>query len=429
MNILAFIQTLSNELKCRYSYDEMLTIDNGRYYSTSGIIYHEETPFIIIKDRSGNTEKQNEKAKKELSLIQDYLEIKWSLIKVGGTIHLRHQKNEFEIYDDIKSIVQIIKKISEDISSSVSKKQILTMLKETILDHIDGLTRNNSVSLFLNNLQLGDIEIINDKIYLVEKKETDFFTSLLTPVESKSLWRYTSKNSLFFLLKEHTQNMLSLTCMNDISEIDYAEKYIGTRSCVLKQNIEEANQIFILSCCDETMSDDLMMWRLYAQDAEGVSLKYHVYKNVIDNDYFYLAKVSYGEKDAHPELDLIKGLMSLPSFRFHKWMIWKHFFKPYHFNYEKEIRLIYYEHDESRAKQSVWVTDNKSGIVAPMKLFCLEYNFKPRYPLALTAVLIGPKSNEAPLNLVQFEKMYREANIFCPGVKPEFKLSEIDIYR
>ena len=64
-----------------------------------------------------------------------------------------------------------------------------------------------------------------------------------------------------------------------------------------------------------------------------------------------------------------------------------------------------------------------------MKLFCIEETYKPKYPLSLIKVLIGPKSKEAPINLVQFSKMYNEAKIFCPGICPEFKMSQIDIYR
>ena len=78
--------------------------------------------------------------------------------------------------------------------------------------------------------------------------------------------------------------------MNDISEIDYADKYINIDTIILDETVKESNNIFILSCCDESMSDDLMMWRLYTQNAEGVNLKYHIYKRLIDYDYFYLEK-------------------------------------------------------------------------------------------------------------------------------------------
>ena len=169
------------------------------------------------------------------------------------------------------------------------------------------------------------------------------------------------------------------------------------------------------------------MWRLYAEDGEGVSLCYHLDKD-IDNNYFYLANICYGNHDSHPELDYLKGMMKLRYFRFHKWNVWKHFFKPYDFIYEKEIRLIYFEQDTTIANNTIWIVDNKSGIASPMKLFSLEKKtgITNSFPLSLTKVLIGPKSKEAEINCVQFYKMFSEAKI---ADSPVVSISKIDIYR
>lgn len=435
MKILPFIQSLANELKCQYSLGEILTMNNhNQYFIPDGIIYREEKPFLIIEDKHfKDSEQYNDAFARKLSRIQDYLGIKWAVLLDEGRIYLRKESGYFEHCSDFLEAVQKIKTDKENIVPPLSKDFYLETIKRILVKHQDRLRRVRNLSQFISELRIEDIEIDDNGIYLSDTKETDFFMSILTPVEKENLWRYTTKNSLFLTLREHCQNMLSLNCMNDISEIDYADKYIDTETCLLRKSIDEANKVFILSCCDETKSDDLMMWRLYAQDAEGVSLCYHLYSNLIDNEYFFLANVCYGLPNSHPELDLIKDLMAWPvngpRFKFRKWIVWKHFFKSYHFGYEEEVRMIYYEHEKSLATKTMWIEDNKSGIATPMKLFCLEYNYIPRFPLALIKILIGPKSKEAPVNLVQFNKMYNEAKIFCPGIRQDFSLSKIDIYR
>ena len=433
MNLLPFIQNLANELCCSYSLGELLSLHNrNNYFIPDGIIYFDERPFIIIEDKNSKNSKRYKKVDYEIARIQDYLGIKWSILLDDDIFYLRPLLGDFKKHRNVLEIAQIISSENTFHVNPLAKDKYFEVLKQRISEHLN-LSQKKRITDFVDGLDVNDIEIANDGICLTTAKETEFFMSLLKPVEKKELWRYTTKNSLFLMLRDHNQNMLSLNCMNDISEIDYADKYIDTETCVLRKSIDEANKVFILSCCDETKSDDLMMWRLYAQDAEGVSLCYHLYSNKIDNDYFYLAHVCYGQKDSHPELDLIKNIMDCPihglHFRFRKWIVWKHFFKPYDFNYEDEIRLIYFEHKDSLAKKSIWIEDSKSGIASPMKLFCIEETYKPKYPLSLIKVLIGPKSKEAPINLVQFSKMYNEAKIFCPGICPEFKMSQIDIYR
>lgn len=434
MNILPFIQNLANELCCSYSLGEFLSLHNrNNYFIPDGIIYFEERPFVIIEEKNTKNSRRYKKVDHEIARIQDYLGIKWSILLDDDNFYLRPLLGDFKKHRNVFEIAQIISSENTFHLNPLEKDKYFEVLKQRISEYLNNLPQNKRITVFVDGLDVNDIEIVNDEICFTTIKETEFFMSLLKPVEKKELWRYTTKNSLFLMLRDHNQNMLSLNCMNDISEIDYSDKYIDPETCVLRKSIDEANRVFILSCCDETKSDDLMMWRLYAQDAEGVSLCYHLYSNKIDNDYFYLAHVCYGQKDSHPELDLIKNIMDCPvhglHFRFRKWIVWKHFFKPYGFNYEDEIRLIYFEHKDSLAKKTIWIEDSKSGIVSPMKLFCLEETYKPKYPLSLIKVLFGPKSREAPINLVQFSKMYNEAKIFCPGIFPEFKMSQIDIYR
>lgn len=434
MNINIFIKRLSKELKCNYTLEEFVVVNNQKRYALDGIIYCDNKPFIMIEGKNTNRYKESDNITRELAQIQEYLGIPWCILVIDESIYLRPLYGDFETYGDLNETIRTIENNSADSIPPLDKKDYLFEIKRIIYDNLAYVRRKDSVSQFADNLDVTDIEIKDKGIFFTDIKETDFFRSLLKPVDNNQLWRYTSNSNLFRLLKEHSQNMVSINCMNDISEIFYTDKYVDIETYSLTNSIYEANEVFIMSCCDKSMSDDLMMWRLYGQDAEGVSLCYIVDPQRIDNDFFYLANVSYAQKKFHPELDLIKKLLVWgfrgPRFRFSKWNVWKHFFKPYHFKYEKEIRLIYYEHDnKSLSQDSEWIEDNRSGIVSPMKLFCLEKGLNCSFPLALTKVLIGPKGKEANINVVQFQKMYKEANLHIPIIKPEFDLSDIDIYR
>ena len=432
IGILAFIQILANKLKCQYSLSKEQSkqnrVDNFIPYGT---VYKEEKPFVIIEMINANDKGQNYNyTEEELFDVQDFLKISWSIIFKDQTIFLRHLYGKKESIEDVFKIVEKINGIASYSVGTLPNDDYLGEIKARLIENLDGVSKKDSLIKFANSLNIDDIEIEEGGIYLTDAKETEFFKYLLSPVEKKELWRYTTKNSLFLTLTSKNQNMLSLNCMNDISEIDYADKYIDRKTCFLRNAINEANKVFILSCCDDTKSDDLMMWRLYAEDGEGISLCYNL-DSVIDNKYFYLAYICYGKQNSHPELDYLKGMMKLslpPHFRFRKWNVWKHFFKPYEFNYEKEIRLIYYEQDKTFPDNTRWIVDNKSGIASPMKLFSLEKKTKrtPSFPLSLSKVLIGPKSKEAEVNRVQFSKMFSEAKI---ADSHEISISKIDIYR
>ena len=114
------------------------------------------------------------------------------------------------------------------------------------------------------------------------------------------------------------------------------------------------------------------------------------------------------------------------DFRFRKWAVWKHFFKPHEFNYENEIRLIYYEKEGSKNTQIEWIEDSTNGIISPMKVLPMNEEF----PLVLKSVILGPKAQESNINCLQYKAMLDSSNIYnkdCDDV--DFSESGIDIYR
>ena len=372
------------------------------------------------------------------------MEVEWFVYWVndGERIFLRSiNDNKFTEFDDYN---EVIKKIasSEGLQKNVqfepfNSKAYINHIKKIIRDSLKDLKRSKEIKAFLDQLKPDDIETVNNIVYFINQKEIDFFLSLLTQVENDSIyWRYTSSNSLYYLLKKSSQNLLSINCMNDKSEIDYADKYLNhlinkDKKTITTLNVQEANKVFILSCCDDSKSDDLLMWRLYGQDAEGISIGYALNKDNIDFDKFFIAKVSYANDVAHhKELELIGKMIDVRFqnrvFRFRKWAIWKHFFKPYEFNYENEVRLIYFDKENISNSHTEWIEDSKSGIISPMKVFLLNEEF----PLILKILITGPKAHESEINQLQYKAMFDASNIFMKD-SDDLVISEssISIYR
>lgn len=438
-SLLSFAQSFANKLHIgSCSLDETLAFHSrNTYYTPDIIIYRGEKPFVIVELKNNISQKESIQRKYflEINRAQDYFKIEWSLLVLNeNDYYLRRLNGKNEYFTSIDLVVSTIKNnVVANIQPSIENHHIED-IKSILNSAINKISRQESILQFLSNLTTADFNIENGYIYFAPKKEDDFFRSLLTPINDANICRYTSSNSLFTLLNSGNQNMLSLNCMNDISEIDYADKYINIEPIVLDDIVKDSNNVFILSCCNESMSDDLMMWRLYAQNAEGVNLMYRIFPTHIDNDYFYLAKVSYGENiNSHSELDLIQNLLEWNKdgihFKFEKWMIWKHFFKSYHFRYENEVRLIYHEHNESRATETIWIKDDNSGIYSPMKLFDMKKSEGSRFPLGLIGIKLGPRNKEAIINRIQIKSMYDNAKLFCPGIKGYINISDIDIYR
>lgn len=306
---------------------------------------------------------------------------------------------------------------------------ILAFLPDKLSD-IDSSILHNLDTLFTEDNICYDEE--NGEVCFLSSIEDAFFRILLPQGDPKSLCRYTTLNSLFLTLKDKNNCMCSLTCMNDKGEISYADKYIHYGVYAYShQVIDENNDCFILSCCDADKNDDLTMWRLYGDQGKGVCLEYEIDSTLIDNSRFFLAPVSYGrKKNEHPQLDFIKNINNWIkdgwSFKFHRWHIWKHFFKSHLFEDEHEYRLLFIPASEDEQKLH-WMMDSTNNIVSRIALFGMDEN---GFPLKLKSVLVGPKCPEQESNVDQLEFMNRKQKVIQPDrVMKVVKASNITDFR
>ena len=299
---------------------------------------------------------------------------------------------------------------------------------------------------YINNLKKSDLEQIpnGDTHYAFKKdKERELYHILLGNYnkEQGQIVKFSSARSIYNMLDNNTMNMCSLVCMNDPSELDYADNYGEEieeiqRESDTKMKISNAQNIFIISCCREEVEQDLTMWRLYADDTQGVCIRFEVDENKLNKNGFYIAPVSYAQDvSSHFELEIIKKirekLRTSWQIEIREWEVWKHFFKKKLYSIEKEIRLLYFPAEDvfSASVNNKWFIDDRTSTYTEMKLFNISNQYS-HFPLSVSKVILGVKFPNKKLNTVLLNYRFDESNIIHSNNKEEIVTSsKIEDYR
>jgi len=208
--------------------------------------------------------------------------------------------------------------------------------------------------------------------------------------------------------------MSGIVGMNDKSEVNYVDVYLnGVQKPISKEHpntIIALNKRYITSCTKFSRKDDLTLWRLYSDDAKGVCLVFQVKQNNLNN-HVLLQKVKYADKfGKHKELDLLKQIKENVEtitgfkFEFRKIGYWKHFFKPFDYAIEEEVRLLIIDNDSLGKIKADWVRTYTHSIINPVMDFRLNSG---SFPIQLREIILGPKCPEQETNLVQLQEMIR----------------------
>ena len=280
------------------------------------------------------------------------------------------------------------------------------LLNNILLDKKIG--NSKAFSAYLDYNQFVNVVMLNKTL------EEDIFASILPDIDSKTLiYRYTSLSYLFDMIKENKYYLNCIVAMNDKTEIDYIGKYMDGIKVSNTENDEDqiinANKRFI--SCFSSKPDNLTLWRLYTNDADGVCLQYSI-KSSNSNPNSYIKEVQYAVnneatqfEDEHLHLDVFRNIRFIlreerkVSFRFHSLYIWKHFFKPSAFSDETEIRLLIYNRKLLTPRK--WRLNSSSGIVNSY----IEYElFDDAMPITLEKIILGPKVPESEVNKVQLKQ-------------------------
>ena len=251
---------------------------------------------------------------------------------------------------------------------------------------------------------------------------SNFFPSFNT--REKIVCRYVSLETAFNIIKNKSLKLNSVVGMNDSTEVDFVESmlYDGMKKLVGLQN--QARNVYIMSCSSEKVIDDLTHWRLYGSDAEGVCLVFNVKK--VKKCQFKFGKISYLDRNKPPEfIEKINNFFGevleetkIP-FAPRNFHCWAHFYKPWEYNIEKEIRLIYID---DKALKKEWFLSKPYNIVnSSVEVDLSDENL----PLKLCKVILGPKCPERDVNLKQIEVFLSASGLDDVDVD----VSTIDSYR
>lgn len=281
----------------------------------------------------------------------------------------------------------------------------------------------------------SDFQITTSEMRFTREKEDEVFRAILGHYQGGYVYRYMSAESLFRILSSEKASMCSIAAMNDKTETSYVDDYckFPSNTNMYPNEIEKSqqsllvNMSYISSCVGEELCDDLTMWRLYGDNGRGVCLKFRV--DLKGSEDFYLAPVSYAWEDGlHPELSFMSGLAETKikgtKFVLHRFTIWKHFFKPYEYRIENEIRLFTLFTDTEKMK---WVT-NSDGIYFPIVEFSMKKD-ACEYPLVLENIILGPNFPHKETNKKQIKFRLNNSELDCAYSYKAVIDSDIRSYR
>lgn len=428
-------QEITEKAKVDFTYE--MPISLGRKYDADILIYHEDAHIALVEVKRPLTPDNISRAEinlKNLALSQGYL---YAIITDDKQFRLWEAKDGLEgTFRDasLEDIIDVIKSIKTLIDDEENKKphaddfckEVQRLADECLADDNDRIGR---IKTFVADCKDIDFEVKDGRLRFSDiKKENEFFEQLIETFNGDTIYRYTSLNSLFLTLQSGSQGMCCLVGMNDKSEVYYADRYLNRESGKTAYDRNKENNYFILSCVEDKPDEDLMMWRLYGDNTKGVRIKYTP-KDMPDG--FRFAKIFYGSDiKKHPGLDFIREIQELKfgaiKFWFRHFDYWKHFFKPYDYAIEHEVRLLYETTASNPPKKTDWIKGGEFSILMPLALFD-----EKKFPLDIEEIKIGPNMSARDTNLLQIRQLVKEKSIqpISKDVDKNVTVSRIEHYR
>lgn len=299
------------------------------------------------------------------------------------------------------------------VNNILNHKFVHDLIYEQKYNCIKNVLENNGLKTFTKCFNKNE-----GNFYFKRNKEEIFWKQLLIQKHlTSTIYRYTSLETAFLILKNMTYRMYGIVSMNDKSEIDYVDAYCNTKTNTSSNQL--LNNSFISSC--SILKDNLTMWRLYGDDAKGACLVFDI-KTDSQKD-FIIHEVSYADQQGNdPKLDIIKHLTQNDVI-FKDIDKWKHFFKSKDYSIEEEVRLIFQDTFKSSiVKNRDWIKTNDYSIINPYVEFDLLNT--PQFPLKLKEIILGPKCPERETNKYQLQELIQQHKLSI-----NVRLSEIKNYR
>lgn len=439
------IELIRNLLGVDFEISSALPIDLvGKTYYPDGVIYYDRIP-IAVFDIRHNLQK-DPFLPQTLELLRRYISIAHlpiAFVTDGeNVVSLENGKESKAGGIPLSSfIANIVKRDFErrELGEGQAKeliKNLIQSLKES------NISEDDEFHQFITNLSMDIIRkessFTGQYLMFSESFERSFFFELLGAYNNDKICRYTSLKSALRILNEGKESVCSIIGMNDKSECYYADQYLKDVSVSFRlsdlpiSETKELNSYLIMSCSDISKLDKLTMWRMYGDEAKGVCFKFNIKRDMMKQPIFYLAPVSYAnENGSHPKLEFIKRVISISiahhQFRFNNLNLWEHFFKPFEYIDESEVRLLYFCQPKDRNKYK-WITTG-NGILCPIVEFNIEKSKPNEFPLEIESITLGPKCTEKYTNKPELAIYANSRNLYSLNNRISINISKIENYR
>lgn len=404
-----------------------------------GFIYYKKLPCAVVVIKLGTLNKDDStNLKDRVRHLMRKSDLPYAIVFTSNSWHAyqRGENGEVAELGGLEEFFSLIEKASTEMEKPFTDEEI-TSFVETMIE----IARKHDISEHTRGVLEGlEIESIRQQFVMPQFElscslsmsfEQELFSSLVGDFTEDALCRYTTLNTLYRILSDKKASMCSITCMNDKSECYYVDKYLNEDyniqiSQLGNEEVAELNQYFILSCSVCQLQDSLFMWRMYGDEAKGVCIKYKIDRNLVKGK-FLLARVSYSRDDGtHPELDFIREIAQLTirgrRFKLRALPLWKHFFKPYTYKEEQEVRLLFHE-ENMKAYKWIKTSDN---IVCPVVEF--DISGSRTFPLVMNGIILGPKFPESDTNASQL-RLFKAAQSIEEDGDKSVSFSKINNYR
>lgn len=239
MDLVSFCKDLCGCLGVDYTFQIQAAFQSmhKQMFIADALILNADAPFIIIETKKSFSDI----VYRAMSDIQEYLRIPWSILyqEDYDSIYLRPIDGDFENYGDLTETAHIILNNEADRVSPLCNSDYFNEIDNIIRKPLKKLSQSTQVEKFLSQLKPNDIQVPERNISFNPDVETRFFESLLGKISQIVISRYTSKNTLYQILDNGTFGMCSINCMNDSSEVDYADSYINISRLSINELIKE----------------------------------------------------------------------------------------------------------------------------------------------------------------------------------------------
>lgn len=286
--------------------------------------------------------------------------------------------------------------------------------RERLLNAIYFLDEKFKDRIFLNCFDGSCSDLLAEDLFFDEEKQFFKFKNedsllgfekrvldiLVPPLAINKVYRYTTMESAFKIIESGKFRLNGIVCMNDKSELNATDRFVGKSTSVGVERVKEYNGIFI--SCFSTLKDNLNLWRLYGDDAKGVCLEFTIrtgesFPAHLIRDVQYLGENCVAEKIEKLNNIFIDFQNNFKRpLRMKIMEVLPYFFKDSDYESENEVRVL----SKSDAPGKHWFVSEPNIILTPF----IEIELNSAEPLLkLTEIMLGPKASEKTINRDQFE--------------------------